>query len=81
MPAVRQWNAEIAEGGAYLFVTPGGATIRIDGRTYHATGPKVLSREEAGPLLNATFSPLQRAGTRMLGVRQFLRLHAMPAGS
>lgn len=59
VPAVRQWNAKIAEGDAYLFVTPGGATIGIGGRT-HATGPKFLSREEAGPLLNATFSPLQR---------------------
>jgi hypothetical protein len=37
--------------------------------------------EEAGPMLKAAFSPVQRAGTRMLGVRQFLRLHVMPAGS
>jgi len=57
----------------------GGCTVRINGRTYHATNPEFVSREEAGPLLKATFSPLQRAGMRMLGVRQFLRLHALPA--
>jgi deazaflavin-dependent oxidoreductase (nitroreductase family) len=59
----------------------GGCTIRINGRAYRATNPQFLSREEAGPLLKAAFSPMQRAGVRMLGVRQFLRLHAVPAGS
>ena len=54
----------------------GGCLVRINGRTYHATNPQFLSREQAGPLLKATFSPIQRAGTRMLGVRQFLRLEA-----
>jgi len=58
-----------------------GATIGINGRTYDATSPQFLSREEAGPLLKATFSSLQRAGMRMLGVRQFMRLHAVPAES
>jgi len=58
-----------------------GATIGISGRAYHATDPQFLSREEAGPLLKATFSALQRAGMRMLGVRQFMRLHAVPAES
>ena len=59
----------------------GGATICINGRAYHATNPQLLSREQAAPLLKAAFSPIQRAGTRMLGIRQFLRLDAMPAGS
>jgi len=54
----------------------GGSLVRMNGRTYHATNPQFLSREQAGPLLKATFSPIQRAGTRMLGVRQFLRLEA-----
>ena len=58
-----------------------GATIGINGRTYHATSPQFLSRQEAGPLLKATFRALQRAGMRMLGVRQFMRLHAVPAES
>ena len=59
----------------------GGCVVRVDGRTYQATDPQFLSREEAGPLLRAAFSPMLRAGTRLLGVRQFLRLRAVPAGS
>lgn len=59
----------------------GGCTIRFNGRTYRATNPRFLTREEAGPLLKASFSPIQRAGTRLLGVRQFMRLDAVPAAS
>lgn len=55
----------------------GGCTVRINGRSYRATNPQFLSREQAGPLLKAAFSPAQRAGMRMLGVRQFLRLDAV----
>ena len=56
----------------------GGCTIRISGRTYQATNPEFRTREEAGPLLKAAFGPAQRAGMRMLGVRQFLRLQTSP---
>jgi deazaflavin-dependent oxidoreductase (nitroreductase family) len=59
----------------------GGCTIRIGGRTYRASNPRLLGREEAAPLLKASFSPIQRAGLRMLGVRQFMRLDAMPAST
>lgn len=55
----------------------GGCTVRINGRSYRATNPQFISREEAGPLLKAAFSPVQRAGMRVLGVRQFLRLNAV----
>ena len=55
----------------------GGCTVRINGRSYRATNPQFVSREEAGPLLEAAFGPVQRAGMRMLGVRQFLRLDAV----
>jgi deazaflavin-dependent oxidoreductase (nitroreductase family) len=54
--------------------TAGGCTVRVNGRSYRATNPQLLGREQAGPLLKAAFSPVQRAGMRMLGVRQFLRL-------
>lgn len=54
----------------------GSCTVLIDGRSYRATNPQFLSREQAGPLLKAAFSPVQRAGMRLLGVRQFLRLDA-----
>ena len=59
----------------------GGCTMRMNGRTYSATNPEFLSREEARPLLKAAFSPAQRFGVRMLGVRQFLSLHATPIES
>jgi deazaflavin-dependent oxidoreductase (nitroreductase family) len=52
----------------------GGCTVRINGRSYRATNPQFVSREQAAPLLKASFGPVQRAGLRMLGVRQFLRL-------
>ena len=55
----------------------GGCAVRINGRIYEATNPQFLSREEAGPLLKAAFSPIQRAGMRVLSVRQFLRLDAV----
>lgn len=55
----------------------GECTVRINGRSYRATNPQFISREEAGPLLKAAFSPVQRAGMRALGVRQFLRLNAV----
>ena len=57
----------------------GGCQVRFDGRSYHATDPQFLSREEAWPILKAAFSPMLRAGTRMLGVRQFLVLRVRPA--
>jgi len=56
----------------------GGCTVRINGRSYRATNPQFIRREEADPLLKAAFSPVQRAGMRVLGVRQFLRLDAVP---
>jgi deazaflavin-dependent oxidoreductase (nitroreductase family) len=55
----------------------GGCTVRVNGRSYRATSPRFLSREEAGPQLKAAFGPAQRAGMRMLGVRQFLLLQAV----
>lgn len=58
----------------------GGCLIRLDGRDYRAVEPEVLGRDEAGDLIRSTFSPLERAGLRMLGIRQFMRLHAGPIG-
>ncbi|HEX6934049.1 MAG TPA: nitroreductase family deazaflavin-dependent oxidoreductase [Streptosporangiaceae bacterium] len=57
----------------------GGCLVTLDGRRYQATDPRFLSRAEAQPVLRATFGPLLRAGTRMLGVRQFLILRVVPA--
>jgi deazaflavin-dependent oxidoreductase (nitroreductase family) len=59
----------------------GRCSIRIDGQDYEATEPQFLSRGQAGELLNPMFSPLERATFSLLGIRQFLRLHAAPATS
>ena len=59
----------------------GGCSIRVNGRDYHATNPELVSREDARDLINSTFSPPERAGFRLLGIRQFTRLHAVAARS
>ena len=38
----------------------GGCSIRVNGRDYRATNPQFISREDAGDLINSTFS--QRNG-------------------
>jgi len=42
----------------------GGGTIRIDGENFNVTQPQVMSRQEAKPLVQAAFSPINRAGFR-----------------
>ena len=56
----------------------GGCTVRLNGRSYQGTHPQFLDREEAQPVLKAAFSRSLRAGTRLLGVRQFLVLQVVP---
>jgi deazaflavin-dependent oxidoreductase (nitroreductase family) len=56
----------------------GGCSLRIGGRIFTAIEPEFLDRREAGPLLVAAFGPLERAGFRMLGIRQYLRLRIVP---
>ena len=56
-----------------------GCTIRIGGRDYRATSPELLNRAEAAGQVRSMFGPGQRAGMRLLGIRQYLRLHAVPA--
>jgi len=57
----------------------GGGTIRIDGEDYHVTEPKVMSLQEAKPLVQAAFSPTDRAGFRMLGIKQVMILRVVSA--
>ncbi len=59
----------------------GGCSIRVNGRDYQATNPELVSREDARDLINSTFSPLERAGFRLPGIRQFMRLRAVAARS
>lgn len=59
----------------------GRCSLRLEGVDYDATAPALLSPEEAGPQVRAAFGGLERASMRMLGIRQFLRLSVIPAGS
>ena len=57
----------------------GGGSIRIEGEDYDVTQPQVMSREEARPLVQAAFSPTERAGFRMLGIKQVMVLRVASA--
>jgi deazaflavin-dependent oxidoreductase (nitroreductase family) len=57
----------------------GGCSIRIEGRDYDLTRPQFLTMQEAKPLATAAFSRMERAGFRMLGIKQIMRLDVVPA--
>jgi deazaflavin-dependent oxidoreductase (nitroreductase family) len=57
----------------------GGASIRIKGEGYDVKRPQVMSRQEAKPLVQAAFSPMNRAGFRMLGIKQVMTLRVVSA--
>jgi len=56
----------------------GGCTIGMNGRDYRASDPRLLRREDAADLIRSAFNPLERAGFRLLGIRQFMRLDVTP---
>jgi deazaflavin-dependent oxidoreductase (nitroreductase family) len=57
----------------------GGGSIRIEGEDYDVTQPQIMSRQDAKPLVNAAFSPMERAGFRMLGIKQVMALRVVSA--
>ena len=57
----------------------GGASIRIEGEDYNVTQPQVMSRQEAKPLVQAAFSPMERAGFRILGIKQVMIMRTVSA--
>ena len=57
----------------------GGCSLKVNGRQYTAVAPEFVDRHDAGPLLKSAFGPVERAGFRLLGIRQYLRLHVAPA--
>jgi deazaflavin-dependent oxidoreductase (nitroreductase family) len=59
----------------------GGCSVRVRGRDYQATNPVLVGREDAADLIRSAFGPVERAGFRLLGIRQFMRLDAAPARS
>jgi deazaflavin-dependent oxidoreductase (nitroreductase family) len=57
----------------------GGASIRIEGEGYDVKSPQVMSLQEAKLLVQAAFSPMNRAGFRMLGIKQVMTLRVVSA--
>ena len=55
----------------------GGGTIRIEAEDYKVTQPQIMSRQEARPLVQAAFSPMERAGFRVLGIKQVMILRVV----
>jgi deazaflavin-dependent oxidoreductase (nitroreductase family) len=53
-----------------------GCTVRLGGRTYRATGPELVTWADDRALIASAYNPVLRAGFRVLGIRQFMRLHA-----
>jgi deazaflavin-dependent oxidoreductase (nitroreductase family) len=62
-------------------VAAGRCSIQLDGRAYEATHPEFLTGKQARAFYLPVSSRLERASFRLLGVRQFIRMHAVPAAS
>jgi deazaflavin-dependent oxidoreductase (nitroreductase family) len=58
----------------------GGCTVRLGGHTYRATSPEFVTWADDRALIASTFNLVLRAGFRLLGIQQFMRLHAVLAG-
>jgi deazaflavin-dependent oxidoreductase (nitroreductase family) len=58
----------------------GGGSIRIDGTDLDVVQPQFMNLADARPLVRAAFSRRERAGFRMLGIRQVMILQVLPAG-
>ncbi len=58
----------------------GECTVRLGGHTYRATSPELVTWSDDRALIASAFNPVLRAGFRLLGIRQFMRLHAVLTG-
>ena len=58
----------------------GGCTVRLRGHTYRATSPELVTWAADRALIASAFNPVLRAGFRLPGIRQFMRLHAVLTG-
>ena len=58
----------------------GGCSLKVNGEEYTAVAPQFVDRRDAGPLLKSAFGPVERAGFRLLGIKQYLRLDVVPSG-
>ena len=57
-----------------------GCTVRVGGRTYRATSPALVTWADDRALIASAFNPALRGGFRLLGIRQFMRLHVVLTG-
>jgi deazaflavin-dependent oxidoreductase (nitroreductase family) len=48
--------------------------IRVNGKAYPTVRPQIFNWAQAKPQVRAGFNPLERAGFRLLGIKQFMRL-------
>jgi deazaflavin-dependent oxidoreductase (nitroreductase family) len=58
----------------------GRCTVQLGGHTYRATSPELVTWADDRALIASAFNPVLRAGFRLLGIRQFMRLHAVLTG-
>jgi deazaflavin-dependent oxidoreductase (nitroreductase family) len=55
----------------------GGCSLKVNGEQYTADAPGFVDGRDAGPLLKSAFGPVERAGFRLLGIKQYLQLHVV----
>jgi len=55
----------------------GGCTVRLGGHSYRATSPELVSWTQERALIASAFNPVLRVGFRVLGIQQFMHLHAV----
>jgi deazaflavin-dependent oxidoreductase (nitroreductase family) len=58
----------------------GGCTVRLGGRAYRATSPELVTWTDDRALIASVFNPVLRAGFRLLGIRQFMRMRVELTG-
>jgi deazaflavin-dependent oxidoreductase (nitroreductase family) len=58
----------------------GGGSIRINGTDLEVVQPQFVNLADARPLVQAAFTRRERAGFRLLGIRQVMILQVQPAG-
>jgi deazaflavin-dependent oxidoreductase (nitroreductase family) len=66
------WSRNVRAAGA--------CTVRLAGHTYRASRPELVTWADNRALIGCTFNPVLRAGFRLLGIRQFMSLHAVRTG-
>jgi deazaflavin-dependent oxidoreductase (nitroreductase family) len=53
----------------------GGCVVRLGGKSYDATQPRFVDSADAKPVVDESFSAVNRFGFRLFGIRQYLFLH------